>query len=102
MRPFTLCCSRRHGKTGSKIIPETELEQERFDAALRRKQLSLVLAGKMKPRSYRIESIVHVKKRKCKTSFFLQNLGFKPKNENLHIVKIIFTKHTITFKLNYQ
>ena len=31
------------------IIPETELEQERFDAALRRKQLSLVLAGKMKP-----------------------------------------------------
>lgn len=31
------------------IIPETELEQSRFDAALRRKQLSLVLAGKMKP-----------------------------------------------------
>jgi acyl-CoA hydrolase len=31
------------------IIPETELEQQRFDAALRRKQLSLVLAGKMKP-----------------------------------------------------
>ena len=31
------------------IIPETELEKERFDAALRRKQLSLVLAGKMKP-----------------------------------------------------
>ncbi|AWI24992.1 acyl-CoA thioesterase [Flavobacterium pallidum] len=31
------------------VIPETELEQERFDAALRRKQLSLVLAGKMKP-----------------------------------------------------
>ncbi|HLA55871.1 MAG TPA: acyl-CoA thioesterase [Flavobacterium sp.] len=31
------------------IIPQTELEQERFDAALRRKQLSLVLAGKMKP-----------------------------------------------------
>ncbi|WP_299434019.1 acyl-CoA thioesterase [uncultured Aquimarina sp.] len=31
------------------IKPETELEQERFDAALRRKQLSLVLAGKMKP-----------------------------------------------------
>ncbi|PKH66797.1 acyl-CoA thioesterase [Flavobacterium sp. ALD4] len=31
------------------LIPETELEQERFDAALRRKQLSLVLAGKMKP-----------------------------------------------------
>lgn len=31
------------------IVPETELEKERFDAALRRKQLSLVLAGKMKP-----------------------------------------------------
>lgn len=31
------------------LVPETELEKERFDAALRRKQLSLVLAGKMKP-----------------------------------------------------
>ncbi|WP_158961930.1 acyl-CoA thioesterase [Myroides fluvii] len=31
------------------LIPETELEHKRFDAALRRKQLSLVLAGKMKP-----------------------------------------------------
>ena len=31
------------------IMPETELEIQRFDAALRRKQLSLVLAGKMKP-----------------------------------------------------
>jgi len=31
------------------LIPETELEKQRFDAALRRKQLSLVLAGKMKP-----------------------------------------------------
>lgn len=31
------------------IEPQTELEQARFDAALRRKQLSLVLAGKMKP-----------------------------------------------------
>lgn len=31
------------------IVPETEEEQQRFDAALRRKQLSLVLAGKMKP-----------------------------------------------------
>jgi hypothetical protein len=29
------------------IIPETELEKERYNAALRRKQLSLVLAGKM-------------------------------------------------------
>lgn len=31
------------------IVPETELEKMRFEAALRRKQLSLVLAGKMKP-----------------------------------------------------
>lgn len=32
------------------LIPENELENERFEAALRRKQLSLVLAGKMKPK----------------------------------------------------
>ena len=31
------------------IIPETEEEKQRFEGALRRKQLSLVLAGKMKP-----------------------------------------------------
>ncbi|HET8809428.1 MAG TPA: acyl-CoA thioesterase [Flavobacteriaceae bacterium] len=31
------------------LVPETKLEKERFAAALRRKQLSLVLAGKMKP-----------------------------------------------------
>ena len=31
------------------LVPETELEKERFDGALRRKQLSLVLAGKMRP-----------------------------------------------------
>ncbi len=31
------------------LLPETELEQERFHAALRRKQLSLLLAGKIKP-----------------------------------------------------
>ena len=32
------------------IKPETELEKERFEGALRRKQLSLVLSGKMKPK----------------------------------------------------
>ena len=32
------------------IKPETDLEQKRFDGALRRKQLSLVLAGKMAPK----------------------------------------------------
>lgn len=31
------------------LRPETALETERFEGALRRKQLSLVLAGKMKP-----------------------------------------------------
>ena len=31
-----------------KILPETEQEKKRYAAALRRKQLSLVLAGKMK------------------------------------------------------
>ena len=31
-----------------KIIPQSDLEKSRFDAALRRRQLSLVLAGKMK------------------------------------------------------
>ena len=31
------------------LIAETDLEKQRFEAALRRKQLSLVVAGKMKP-----------------------------------------------------
>ncbi len=31
------------------LIPETEEEKKRFDGALRRKQLSLILAGKMNP-----------------------------------------------------
>jgi acyl-CoA hydrolase len=33
-----------------KVVPESDEEKERFDAALRRKQLSLVLAGKMDPK----------------------------------------------------
>lgn len=33
------------------LIPETDIEKERYAAALRRKQLSLILAGKMKPES---------------------------------------------------
>lgn len=32
------------------LIPESEEEKMRFEGALRRKQLSLILAGKMKPR----------------------------------------------------
>lgn len=31
------------------IKPETELEKQRYEGALRRKQLSLILSGKMKP-----------------------------------------------------
>lgn len=31
------------------IDPETDLEKQRYEAALRRKQLSLLLAGKIKP-----------------------------------------------------
>ena len=31
------------------VIPQTELEKLRFEAALRRKQLSLLLSGKIKP-----------------------------------------------------
>ena len=33
----------------AQINPETDLEKERYEGALRRKQLSLVLAGKMQP-----------------------------------------------------
>jgi hypothetical protein len=44
------------------IIPETELEQERFDAALRQAtQFSFSWKNETR-RSYRIESVVHVKK----------------------------------------
>jgi len=32
------------------LQPETELEKQRFDSALRRKQLSLILSGKMEPK----------------------------------------------------
>ena len=32
------------------LVPETEEEKKRFEAALRRKQLSLILAGKLKPK----------------------------------------------------
>ena len=32
----------------SEVIPETKLEKKRFEGALRRRQLSLILAGKLK------------------------------------------------------
>ena len=35
--------------TAPELIPETEEEKGRYEAALRRRQLSLILAGKMKP-----------------------------------------------------
>lgn len=31
------------------LVPETPLEKERYDGALRRKQLALILSGRMKP-----------------------------------------------------
>ena len=31
------------------IVPETQIEKQRFGAALRRRQLSLLLAGKINP-----------------------------------------------------
>ncbi len=47
---YTFVAVSKSGKTVKvpTLIPETELEKKRFDAALRRGQLSLVLAGKMK------------------------------------------------------
>ena len=46
---FTFVALDKQGKTVKvpQIVPETELEKERYDAALRRRQLSLVLAGKL-------------------------------------------------------
>ena len=48
---FTFVAVDQHGNPIEvpELIPETELEKERFTAALRRKQLSLILAGKMDP-----------------------------------------------------
>lgn len=47
---YTFVAVDETGKTVEipQLIPETKIEKERFDAALRRRQLSLVLAGKMK------------------------------------------------------
>ena len=40
------------------VEAETEEEKERYDAALRRKQLSLILAGKMKPKdAYELKAL---------------------------------------------
>ena len=47
---YTFVAVSKLGKpvTVPKVVPETELEKTRFDGALRRRQLSLILAGKMK------------------------------------------------------
>jgi acyl-CoA hydrolase len=48
---YTFVAINKEGKTLEipELVPETEEEKRRFDAALRRKQLSLILAGKMNP-----------------------------------------------------
>ena len=47
---YTFVAVDKNGKPTKidKILPESEQEKMRYEAALRRKQLSLVLAGKMK------------------------------------------------------
>ncbi len=48
---YTFVALENDGKPSEvpEIIPQTEEDIKRFDAALRRRQLSLILAGKMKP-----------------------------------------------------
>ncbi|MBP9602188.1 MAG: acyl-CoA thioesterase, partial [Lutibacter sp.] len=48
---YTFVAVDTHGKPIPipQIQPQTELEIKRYDGALRRKQLSLILSGKMKP-----------------------------------------------------
>jgi acyl-CoA hydrolase len=48
---FTFVAVDQHGSTlpVPQVVPETEEEKKRYDGALRRRQLSLILAGKMQP-----------------------------------------------------
>jgi acyl-CoA hydrolase len=39
----------RRPRPVGQLLPETELEQKLFEGALRRRQLRLILGGKMKP-----------------------------------------------------
>tara|TARA_Y100000766_G_C18505254_1_gene411527 strand:+ start:66 stop:575 length:510 start_codon:yes stop_codon:yes gene_type:complete len=49
---YTFVAVNKRGKPVKvpELIPQTDLEKKRFEAALRRRQLSLVLAGKMNPK----------------------------------------------------
>ncbi|WP_010134295.1 acyl-CoA thioesterase [Ochrovirga pacifica] len=49
---YTFVAVDKNGKPQAipEIIPETELEKQRYDSALRRRQLSLVVAGKLSPK----------------------------------------------------
>jgi acyl-CoA hydrolase len=48
---YTFVALDRNGSpvTVNSLVPETEEETKRFDGALRRRQLRLILAGKMNP-----------------------------------------------------
>ncbi len=46
---FVALDSRNKPVAVPELIPETEQEKQRFDAALRRRQVRLILGGKMKP-----------------------------------------------------
>ena len=50
---YTFVAVNKRGKPVKvpELIPQTDLEKKRFEAALRRRQLSLVLAGKMNPKA---------------------------------------------------
>ncbi len=80
------------------IVPETELEKQRFDAALRRKQLSLVLAGKMNPHDATELKALFIVKKKIIYCLLIQNKDFKIfSKEKFHIKKrSIFTKIYVT------
>lgn len=46
---FVALDSRQRPVKVPELLPETELQKARFDAALRRRQVRLILAGRMKP-----------------------------------------------------
>jgi hypothetical protein len=77
-------------------VPETELEIQRYEAALRRKQLSLVLAGKPSRRN-RTKHYFFVKsfflklfylKFKFTSKVFLQALKFNTKGSDQEFITL--------------